>query len=542
MTTASTAGPTIFTLLRHSLLARLALVVTCLVIATSAALFFGIDHFISRQFIELREERLSRLSDRVREMIDEERHKFHGIAQLLVNDTDLRNSTYYHLYLAGEQAHPQAAVDRASAAFSLDHIELWQAQGESLIASRGAGMGLTAPEVANSRVVKNEGRAWLVAQQPLVRDNASIAWLRLGEPLERLFERRFGSGGDVEVKVANGGTAMSGVIRIPIDSEGGVSVDIRVPDTAGEALSEVKELLSKVLAISGIVMVLVFMFFLRWQLRPLMALHQATEAVGRGDFSIRLEPRGSREIAGLVTAFNRMAEGLRQGREMEQKLRHREQLSAIGRVAARVAHNINNPLTVIHNLARLMERQPESPANQEDIKSILHQSSRAIQTVEQLLDYGRPIQPRRERLLIASLCNEIALRWQKHSNIAVELKVDKDPPVSIDPMQFEELLENLLDNAREAAPEGIVVLQVACRDRRARVSVLDQGPGFSSDALTHKFEPFFTTKSSGSGLGLASAMAIVRVHGGDLEIGNREGHAEVIVWLPLDEESNGVKS
>ncbi|MCB1869013.1 MAG: HAMP domain-containing histidine kinase, partial [Gammaproteobacteria bacterium] len=146
--------------------------------------------------------------------------------------------------------------------------------------------------------------------------------------------------------------------------------------------------------------------------------------------------------------------------------------------------SINNPLTVIHNLARLMERQPENPANQEDIKSILHQSIRAIQTVEQLLDYGRPIQPRRERLLIASLCNEIALRWQKHSNIAVELKVVEDLLVWIDLMQFEELLENLLDNAREAAPEGVVVLQVACRDRRARVSVLDQGPGFSSDALT----------------------------------------------------------
>lgn len=518
--------------LHRSLLARLALVVVALVGVTSAVLFLGIDHFVSRQFSELRQERLARLAERVREAVDEERRKLDGTVQLLVNDSDLRNSTYYHLYLAGEQVHPQAAIDRAAAAFNLDRIVLWAEQGE-VIAAHGGASPVEEPERSGSRALYAGDGAWLVAQARLERDGAPLAWLQLVEPLAQFLERRFGSGSEFDVRLAQAGPVVPGVMRVPLDGEGVVSVDVEVTDTAAAALAEVKGLLAKVLLASGLVMALVFVLFLRWQLRPLWALHRAADAVGGGDFSVRLAPQGSREIAGLARAFNRMAEGLGRLREMEQQLRHQEQLAAIGRVAARVAHNINNPLSVIHNLARLMQRKATDDGQlQEDIECIVHQSNRAIHTVEQLLHYSRPLNPRRRNMSLGQLCREVAGRWGRLAR--VELSDAVDPQVAVDPLQFEEMIENLLDNAHDAAPGKTVLLSIGVERGQATVRVRDQGPGFSPAVREHLFEPFFTTKTKGSGLGLASALAIARAHGGDLALA--EGSvSELVIRLPLDE-------
>ncbi|RMG38401.1 MAG: sensor histidine kinase [Gammaproteobacteria bacterium] len=517
--------------MHQSLLARLALVVVALTFATTGALFIGIDFFITRQFDDLRQERLLRLAERVQTAVAEERRRLDGITQLLVNDTELRNSTYYHLFLAGERAHPRAAIERAAEAFDLDRIELWRTDGRPIV-DHGADVAFAAPRRAGDGLTRASGAVWLTAQRPLTRDHVDIAWLRLARPLQEMLDQRFGDAGEFEVRLAGNGPPHAGDLRVALDRREDVFVDVRVPDTAGAALNEVKRLVGQVLALSGLLMMLIFVSFLRWQLRPLLALHRAAERVGRGDFSTRLAATGSREIAGLIDAFNRMAEGLKRSHEMEERLRHQEQLSAIGRVAARVAHSINNPLSVIHNLARLMQRQPANDTQREDIESILHHSNRAIHTVELLLQYGRPVKPRLEDCDLREVVADICRRWASRNAAAIDLRAETAAPALLDRLQFEELLENLLDNAAEAAPGEPIEVHLEVEEGQAELRVRDRGPGFSPEAREHLFEPFHTTKADGNGLGLASALAIARAHGGDMALGEGPG-AEIIVRMPL---------
>jgi len=107
--------------------------------------------------------------------------------------------------------------------------------------------------------------------------------------------------------------------------------------------------------------------------------------------------------------------------------------------------------------------------------------------------------------------------------------------VQADPLQLERMLENLLDNARSVSKR--VTVATGGMPGRAFVQVTDDGPGFPEEARAHLFEPFFTTRIGGTGLGLASCLAIARAHGGDIEV-EAGPPAVVTVWLQTETESH----
>jgi signal transduction histidine kinase len=124
--------------------------------------------------------------------------------------------------------------------------------------------------------------------------------------------------------------------------------------------------------------------------------------------------------------------------------------------------------------------------------------------------------------------------------VTAEVAAVPVPPVLIDPVQFQQVLVNLLLNAADAvatlpaARRRVVVHIEACEDGRVCIAVQDDGPGFAPDALGHLLEPFFTTKADGLGLGLPLARSIVEAHGGTLRVESAPGEgACVTVRLPL---------
>jgi signal transduction histidine kinase len=523
--------------IRHSLLLRLTLALTVLVAVMSAGLFFGIDHFISRQFHDLRDDRLSRLATQVRQVVDQDLLQLDSITQLLVNDTELKNNTYYYLYLEGERIHPQAVVERIMRAFHVASVSLWDPQGRLIAASAGvAPAPLRHDNRPNATIRWVDGEPWLVASAPILRSTNLLARLQLARPLRELFQRHgFGAESEYPVAIAHSKTVPEDAFRVRLDTAGEppVFVDVSIPDTVGKALSEVKSLLSLILAGGAVVIAISFILFLRWQLRPLMALTQAVAAVGRGEFGISLPPSGTREVAGLMSAFNAMTRDLSELKRKEIQWQHQEQLSAIGRVAARVAHDINNPLTVIRNITRLMQRRyGEDEEAAGDLKLVLHHCERCIRIVENLLHYGRPIRLHPENVDLIETCRRILEHWRDRNGIAIDF-IPRGEALWIDAdvYQLEQMLENLLNNAKQAAPGKPVRVEVGGQDSQVWLRVTDGGPGFSAEAQAHLFEPFFTTKDGGSGLGLASCLAIARAHGGNIEITPGE-IGQVTVWLP----------
>ena len=196
-----------------------------------------------------------------------------------------------------------------------------------------------------------------------------------------------------------------------------------------------------------------------------------------------------------------------------------------------MAHDINNPLTVIANTAQLaLKPPPADPQLAEDLRRIVHHGERCMRTLELLLDYGRPVRVQAAPLDLAALAREIGERWK--ANVVAPDAL----PVEVDRLQIEQMLDNLLTNARDASgPDGAVKIEADAADGQARLAITDSGPGFTATAREHLFEPFHTTKAGGTGLGLASALAIARAHGGGIEIDEAgEGvGGRVIVRLPL---------
>lgn len=514
------ALPERFARLRHSLLVSMFIALTLSIALMTAALFLGIDHFVSREFNELREQRTVRTSIQAKAVVERELAQLAGLATLLADDAELRNSTYYHLFLDGEKDHPQAAVRRIAESFRLESVSLWNTSAR-LVAATGS---VPPPTIQRGVAVDWVGQTpWLVTSAPLTREGQVYAVLQLARPLRPFLDAAFPPGSEVKVRAAATDAVAKGArVELPATNGKPVWLEIEVLDSVDPALSQVKRLLAWIMAVFGLLLTLALAAFLGWQLKPLRALTQAVSAVGRGEFGARLQSRGHNEIARLVNAFNAMSDDLARLRDLEHRMRHQERLSDIGRMAARVAHDINNPLTVIRNVARLQEKNPHGQPGQilEDSRLIVHHSERCMRTVEMLLDYGRPIRLKSVCHDLNELGVEIADRWRNAWPGTPLTVVPSEVPVvaDVDAYQLEQMLSNLLDNARQAAPAGPVTFSLAADGEWVRIMIADSGPGFSQDALARLYEPFFTTKRGGNGLGLASALAIAQAHGGDIRI------------------------
>ena len=292
-----------------------------------------------------------------------------------------------------------------------------------------------------------------------------------------------------------------------------------------------------------LLMVVLIKLISRGMLRPLDVIRVTTERVARGDFSpIPPDPGQMGEIAGLMGAFNRMAHELESNQE---DLLQARKIAALGTFTAGIAHELNNPLNNISLTAEAFlevhgEELDEDGA--EMLADITTQAERASEIVKNLLDFSRTEHPTFVSLApedivrstVALVRNQVML-----SGVRLEVQVpDHLPPVLGDLRTLQQVFMNLLVNAMQATPpEGVITL-LAGTDRSGgfvRFEVRDTGSGIPPEALQHIFEPFFTTKEvgRGTGLGLAVTYAIIKRHGGRIDVKSEPGQGTVFsVYLP----------
>lgn len=287
----------------------------------------------------------------------------------------------------------------------------------------------------------------------------------------------------------------------------------------------------------------------RLVLNPVEALVSAITRVRAGDLTARVAPAGGAELKELSAAFNLAVEGLERSRDLEEQLRHAQRLQAIGHLAGGVAHEFNNMLTVIlGHTESLLEDEPGRP----EFRAIHDAAERSRGLTHQLLAFSRRqlLQPRRARLSDAVRASVGALAQTLGARITVDLQfATPDPEVMIDRTQFDQVVLNLLLNARDAMPEGgIITVQTSVvpvvhgnvpglsDGLYAHLAISDTGHGMDADTLARALEPFFTTKpfGQGAGLGLATAYGIIRQSGGQLTLSSTPGAGtSAHVYLPV---------
>ena len=268
--------------------------------------------------------------------------------------------------------------------------------------------------------------------------------------------------------------------------------------------------------------------------RPIGKLREGAQRLGSGDLDTRIEVSSPDEFGALAQQFNTMTSALK---EHQAKLLQSEKLASVGRLAAGVAHEINNPLGDILGYTRLMRKRADT-ATKEDLAVIEEETLRCKEIVEGLLDLSRPQQVGREEVPLRNECEEIVVRLREAKLLdGVQVEIEGAANAQGHPTRLKQVLSNLIRNAVEAAgPGGRVTVAVGQRAQEILVAVSDTGPGLDETALSRLFEPFFTTKEKGTGLGLAVSRAIARAHGGDIEAANAHGGGAVFTLrLPRQE-------
>ncbi|XXF79064.1 ATP-binding protein [Myxococcaceae bacterium GXIMD 01537] len=250
--------------------------------------------------------------------------------------------------------------------------------------------------------------------------------------------------------------------------------------------------------------------------RPVARLTEGAARLAAGDWQTRIPEGDPGEFGRLAAQFNRMTEALR---EHQERLVEHEKLAGIGRLAAGVAHEINNPLGVILGYVRLLQRKSEG-ALAEDLEVVEQEAVRCQQIVEGLLDLSRPGKLAVEAVSLREVCDEVVARLREAARLGnVEVAVEGDAHAWAHPQRVRQILMNLVKNAAEAAGDGgrVRVWIEGREDGGASVAVSDSGPGVKAEDRSRLFEPFFTTKATGTGLGLAVSQAIAHAHGGRIE-------------------------
>ncbi|WP_243311347.1 c-type heme family protein [Fundidesulfovibrio agrisoli] len=238
-----------------------------------------------------------------------------------------------------------------------------------------------------------------------------------------------------------------------------------------------------------------------------------------------------------LVAYAREVTGERRMRELAQQ---NEKLLAVGRLAAGLAHEINNPLGVILFYGELLRSSMgEGQAGREDVEVILKHTRTAQKVLRDLLNFVRPRQAAPGPCDLAGAARQTAGVFQAHAAASgVSLEVDAPeglPPVLADASALEQVLSNLLINALDAVPGGgAIAVRAFVEGGQGVLSVSDNGPGIAQEDLGRIFDPFFTTKEvgKGTGLGLAVVYGLVKDMGGTV-VARSEGGAEFIVRLPL---------
>jgi two-component system NtrC family sensor kinase len=305
--------------------------------------------------------------------------------------------------------------------------------------------------------------------------------------------------------------------------------------------------------------------------RPIRQLMVGTEKIASGDLDYRIHVNTSDEMGALGDSFNRMTRQLDQARsevnawtqtlEMrveektaELKRAHEqmmqvERMASMGKLAAIVAHEINNPLAGILTSTRLILKRIDRQAievkddSREHLEMIADEASRCGSIVKNLLQFARPTSKTREPEDINNVIREaVRLVQHKINLMSVETQFDLSeniPPVVCDAQGIKQSLLAILINACEAVGDsgGAIVVGSKFFPEEGRVCIWVRDDGQGMDELTRQriFEPFFTTKEEvrGVGLGMAVVSGIVSAHGGSVDVESEVGRGTIIrIYLP----------
>ena len=306
--------------------------------------------------------------------------------------------------------------------------------------------------------------------------------------------------------------------------------------------------------------------------RPLKTLEGVAQQIADGDLNREVVVNAPEEVEHLAKSINRMAKKLETekteleewGSTLEKRVQERtdeikkihsqlfrsEKLASLGKLAAGVAHEINNPLTgILTNSSLLLEDLGKDDPRWDDVDIIVRETIRCREIVKRLLDFAKQTKPQKKWTNVNTLIENIVLLVRNQTsfrNIAIDKNLaDNLPEILSDTDQIQQVFINIILNAAEAMTKGgtLRIESALTVDKQfITIRFADTGPGIPEEQRERIFDPFYTTKEHGTGLGLSISYGIVEQHGGTIGVESCQGKGSTFtVQLPVTVLEGGAK-
>ncbi len=329
------------------------------------------------------------------------------------------------------------------------------------------------------------------------------------------------------------------------------------------------------IALFSVVLLSVIAYFSSTEIaRPINTLLFATNKVAEGDLSYRVQSTSRDEIGKLAESFNHMTAELEKvtggyrtlAKTLEQKVEEKtrelertqaqliqsEKLTSLGKMAAGIAHEVNNPLTsILLNSHLIAEKMEHNSSLQENLKLIIEETKRCSSIIKGLLDFSRQSMPEKQPAHVDKIIEESLLLLESQvlfHNVTIKKDLTEDAPsVMVDTNKIKQVFTNIVLNALDAMPNGgtLTITTQYSHDRKyIEVIFADTGCGIQEEDVGRIFDPFYTTKGmNGSGLGLAISYGIIEQHNGTIMVKSKKNMgATFTVTLPVLEQQTKEKS
>lgn len=347
---------------------------------------------------------------------------------------------------------------------------------------------------------------------------------------------------------------------------GVLDIDVSLSSVDEQIVAAEWKLLLMSLAILAALSFLIIFLIRRFLQSPVRDLIEGTHRVAQGDLDFQIPIRSDDELGVFAGSFNMMTQDLKRAKDAitewgnrlellveertrdlqdaQQQIVRSAKLASLGKLAAGVAHEINNPLTGVLTFSQLlMEQFPPESSEHQDLRVIYQETMRCRKIVRGLLEFARQTAPEKRLVDASGLLEEVlnmVTNQESFQNIQIIREIDRDlPSLLADRDQIKQVFLNILVNAAEAMSNGGGILKIHTEWRSETsqliISFEDNGPGIDPEHLDKLCDPFFTTKEMGTGLGLAVSYGIVKAHRGGIEIKSKPGEGcRVTLTLPAD--------
>ena len=333
----------------------------------------------------------------------------------------------------------------------------------------------------------------------------------------------------------NTGEKVMAISRVVRDENGGLIGSVRYLVSMERADQQISFLITILVAVGLLILLLLSLsgvYFIRSILVPVRQLSQSARKIAQGDFGVRIDKAKDDEIGELVDAINDMAGELGAAEQMKNDF------------ISSVSHELRTPLTAIKGWAETLQEGADQETAEKGMNVIIRESERLSGLVEELLDFSR-LQNNRMRLIVsrldilAELDEAVYMFTDRARTEEKQLNYEETtalPPVYGDVDRLRQVFVNIIDNAlKYTSPGGTITVFSREDSGWVRVTISDTGCGIPAEHLPNVKKKFYKANQlvRGSGIGLAVADEIVRLHGGTLEIDSQEGvGTTVVISLP----------